>query len=376
MATVGDTGAPSTNTIYYDALLTTTLDAYMAGGLMFDNIFKDSAFLSLMRLNDAVDTQNGGERIRAPLMFQSNKTVKSYSGADTLDTTIQDGMTTAFYEWKEIGGTISITRKEERQNSGEAAKIGLLKAKIRQAEMSMFEELNQQLVQGTISSATFVPGNDNKDLFPLGYFLRKLNATNPTSGGDVGNISSADRDWWRHKTAAFDSGSLDTGNAFALNVSTYKGLVVALRRLYNHCSRGSGGSPDVALMDQNTYETYENALDEKVRYTNTRLADMGFDNIKLRGATCIWDEQVPDLDLGQAVGVGGITELATGTVFMLNTDFYKIIIDAETDIVTTPFVEPENQTVRTAKILFMGNAAVSNMRKHGAGYAISQSIVS
>ena len=129
-------------------------------------------------------------------------------------------------------------------------------------------------------------------------------------------------------------------------------------------------------MDQVTFETYENALDEKVRYTNTKLADMGFDNIKLRGATCIWDEQVPDIDRGEAVDVDGVTELVTGTVFMLNTEFYKLIIDSETDIVTTPFVEPENQTVRTAKILFMGNAAVSNLRKHAVGYDISQSIVS
>jgi len=367
MATVGDTGAPSTNTTYYDALLSTTLDAYMAGGTMFDNIFKDSAFLALMRLNDAVDKQDGGERVRAPLMYESNLTVKSYSGADTLDTTIQDGMTTAFYEWAEIGGTISITRKEERQNSGEAAKIGLLKSKIKQAEMSMFEVLNQQLVAGTVSSATFVPGNDAKDLSPLGYFFRKLNATDPTTGGNVGNIAGADFDWWRHKTSAFD-GSSDTGNAFTLSVSTYKGLVVALRRLYNHCSRGSGGSPDIALMDQVTYETYENALDEKVRYTNTKLADMGFDNIKLRGATCIWDEQVPDID-------NGTLAVTKGSVFLLNSRFYKLIIDSETDIITTPFVEPENQTVRTAKILFMGNAGVSNMRKHGVGYAIDQTIV-
>jgi len=28
MATVGDSGAPSTNTVYYDALLSTTLAAY------------------------------------------------------------------------------------------------------------------------------------------------------------------------------------------------------------------------------------------------------------------------------------------------------------------------------------------------------------
>jgi len=96
MANVGDTGAPSTNTLYYDALLSTTLDAYMSGGTMFDNIFKDNAFMALLRQKGAVDHQNGGERIRAPLLYGDNSTVKSYSGADSLDTTIQDGITTAF----------------------------------------------------------------------------------------------------------------------------------------------------------------------------------------------------------------------------------------------------------------------------------------
>ena len=93
-----------------------------------------------------------------------------------------------------------------------------------------------------------------------------------------------------------------------------------------------------------------------------------FDNIKLRGATFIWDEVVPDIYTGTAA-------ITLGTVFFLNTNFYHLIIDSETDIVTTPFVEPENQTVKTAKVLFMGNAGISNMRKNGVCMDISQSIV-
>jgi hypothetical protein len=257
MATIGDTSAPSTNTIYYDALLSTTLDAWVGSGSMFDAIFKDSAFLSLLRLNDAVEKQDGGERIRVPLMYGKNDTIKSYSGYDVLDTTPQDGITTAFYEWREIGGTIAISRKEERQNSGDAAKIGLLKSKIKQATMSMTETLNGQLVLGTVESSTFVPGNDAKDLNPLGYFLRKDVSTDPTSGGNVGNLASSNT-WWRAKSAAF-GGASESGGVAVPTVTTYKGMVVALRRLYNYCSLGSGGSPDIALFDQISYETYENA---------------------------------------------------------------------------------------------------------------------
>ena len=368
MATIGDTGAPSTNTVYFDALLSTTLDAYVSGGTMFDNIFKDSAFLAWLRLTDAIQKQNGGERIRAPLMYGDNSTIKSMQGYDIIDTTPQDGMTTAFYEWREIAGSISISRREERQNSGEAEKIGLLSSKIKQAEMTMRETLNSQLILGTVSGATFVPGNDSKDLNPLGWFLRKLNQTDPVAGGNVGNIAGATEAWWRHHTAAL-GGAADTGNDFGLTVTTYKGLVVGLRRTYNFCSRGSGGAPNGVLMDQVTFETYENALDDKVRYQNTKMADMGFDTIKLRGATCIWDEIVPDIETGTAA-------ITKGTAFFLNTNFYKLIIDSETDIITTPFVEPENQTAKTAKILFMGNAVCSNLRKLGVAYETLQTIAS
>lgn len=365
MSTIGDGGAPSQHTINYDALLSTTLMNYAP--VMVDNIFKDSAFLAAMRAFDGVETKNGGERIAMPLMYGDNNTVSSKSQYGIIDTTPQDGMTTAYYDWREVAGTISISRKEERQNSGEGRLLNLLEQKTKQAEMTIREKINLQLLQGTVSGATFVPGNDNLDLFPLGYFLRKDNTTDPTTGGNVGNIA-ASNSWWRHVTAVLDSGSTDTGNAFALNVSTYAGMKVALRRLYLHCSRGSGGSPNLLVGDQVTFETYENALDQQVRYASTRMADLGFDSVKVRGAEFVWDEVVPDLD-------NGTVAITAGTVFALNTRFLKLCIDEETNFVTTPFVEPENQTVKTAKVLFMGNLGCSNLRKQGVAYATSQTIV-
>ena len=297
-------------------------------------------------------------------------TVKSYKGYDTLTVKPQDGITTAFYEWTEIGGTISISRREERQNSGEAKILKLLEKKIMQGEMSMKSEVNSQLVAGTVSSSTFVPGNEAKDLLPLGYFLPKANATNPVAGGNVGNISRATYSWWRPHTAVFDSGTKDTGNSFALSVSTFAGLRVGLYRMYNYCSRGADGSaPNLVLSDQVTYETYENSLDQQKRYGDEALVSMGFDNVKLKGATMIWDELVPDIDNGTAA-------LTSGTAFFINTKFMQLIIDEQTDFVTTPFVEPENQSAKTAKILFMGQLACSNMRKCGVCYAISQTIAS
>lgn len=366
MATIGATNAPATNTIYYDSLLSTTLMKYREQ--MVDNIFRSSAYLAALRKYGGIEYQNGGERIAQPLMYEENTTFKSYSGYDQLDTTPQEGMTTAFYPWREIGGTITISRLEERKNSGEAAILKLLEKKILQAEMSIKQLVNKQLVQGTVSGATFVPGNDTKDLFPLGYFLPKANATNPTVGGSVGDINRATYSWWRPHTAVIDSDTIDTGNSFALAVTTWKGLKVALYRQYNYCSRGADGSgPNLIVTNQETFESYENGLDDQKRYMDGGLAEMGFDTVKLKGATIIWDELVPDVD-------NGTVALTTGSAFFLNTKFYKLVIDEETDFITTPFVEPENQTAKTAKVLFMGNSTASNMRKLGVVYAISKTI--
>ncbi len=193
MGTIGAT-APSSNTINYDSLLTTTLMAYRK--TLIDKIFKDSAFLAYLRMKGAVKKQNGGERVAVPLMYGKNSTVATHSGYEVIDTTPSDGLTTAFYEWAEVAGSISISRKEERQNSGEGRLIDLLGSKIKQAEMSMREKLNGDLLAGTVSSATFIPDQSQggvNGLLPLGFFLRKLNATDPTPGSRFRRVSRPTR---------------------------------------------------------------------------------------------------------------------------------------------------------------------------------------
>lgn len=363
MATIGAT-APSSNTINYDSLLSTTLMAYR--DKMVDNIFKSNAYLAALRQMGGIDYQDGGERIAQPLMYEDNKTIGSYSGYDTLNTTPQDGMTTAFFPWCEIAGTISISRREERQNSGEGRLLNLLEKKIQQAEMSIKAAVNQQLIQGTVSAATFVNGNDQKDMFPLGMFLRKLRATDPTTS-NIGEIAAATYSWWRAQAADLGTGSIGT-NTYVRSVSTLKGYVQALRKMYNYCANGADGSaPNLCVGSQGAWELYCDAMQEKVQFTNLGLAEMGFDNTKIRGATFIYDELVPDI----FTGTTGITK---GSVFFLNTKYYKLVIDKQTDFVTTPFIEPENQTAKTAKILFMGNATVSNPRKLGVCHDIDESI--
>src|SRR3990167_7346656 len=88
---------PSTLTDSYDALLTTTLRAMQPR--LHDNISRGNRFLNYLNMRGRWREQDGGERVKVPLMYSMNSTADIYSGYGNLDTTPQDGISSAFYPW-------------------------------------------------------------------------------------------------------------------------------------------------------------------------------------------------------------------------------------------------------------------------------------
>jgi len=372
----------SARTITYDALLSLSLE-YIRETLV-DNIFSSAPFLAALygafgkkkRAKKGIRMVNGGERIRTPILYEANTTVGSYSGYDVLDVTPQEGITTAFNTWRQLAGSVAISRKEERQNAGEGKIKDLLSAKIMQLEMSMRDELNNQLIGKTVASKVWSAGagianqTSGADLDPLLHFI-PLDCTSAVS---VGNILQSTYSWWRPRiidgTQAHGTKDAEAMRGFLCD--DWGTLVAAARFLYNACSRGGGGTPDLGLMDQLCYESYEGSLDYKMRYTNPKgPASAGFESIRFKGQDLVWDEMIPDVD-------GGLTyddsSWGTSTWMMLNTDFLELVIDAATDFITTPFVRPENQDAKVAQILFMGNLTCNSRRKQGMIYGITAGI--
>lgn len=235
---------------------------------------------------------------------------------EVLDTTPQDNLTSCFYSWKQIAGSIAINRLEERQNSGEAQILSLMQQKVSELQMSMSDEVNRQLL------GAFSAGNGGKDLTPLPLIIADLPSSG--AGATVGSISGATNSWWRNETT--DS-----------SATTTKAYKDELRKMWNDCSKGPGGGPDVVLLDQLSYEHYESALDDHTRHTNTAMADLGFDNLRLKGATCFWDERVPDSE-NQVVSEADGGAPTAGTAYFANSRFLELVVDTQTDFITTPFV--------------------------------------
>ena len=327
----------------FDALFTTTLEAYQKQ--LYDNIFKDEVFFKILHNKGKKRTQKGGERIIVPLMYGKNTTFGSISGAEVVDTSPQEGLTVAYYTWRTVAGSVTITDDEKSDNSGDAQILSLLEIKVKQGELSMKDVLANMLL------GSFSAGNGGKDIDPLPLLVRY----NITASAEIGGLDQSTYTWWRNQTA--DSGA-----------TTYKGLLQDMRNMYNDCTKGGGGSPDVVLCEQIAFETYENAMQEYNRISQTQNANVGYERLRFKGAEVVWDERVPDAK-------NASTTITDSTMYFLNTDYIELVAQEGRDLRTKPFVTPDNSLVSTSLIDFRGNLCLSNRRKQGVLGGISTSIV-
>ena len=296
-------------------------------------------------------------------MHAQNTTADIYADYGVLDTTPQEGITSAFYDWSQLSVSIAISRKQERQNSGKAQALNLLKAKTMQAEASIKQLLNNCIVSGKITSGAssasgqFSARTGRMDSGALGPLpLPALIDANASRSVAIGNINGNTYSFWRNQARAGT-----TINTFAL-------LKRYMNEMYNNCSKGVGGAPDFMLGTQGAWESYWSSLTTNERYIidDKRTIDIlgGSDALKFRGAAFVWDEVVPDVVTNADV-VDGIGTMTLDTIYFVNSETMEFITDAETDFITTPFVRPENQDARVAQILWMGALGTNNRRKNG-----------
>lgn len=366
---------PSSVTDNYDALLSSTLRAYSPK--LRDNVSRGNKFLAYLDSKGRFRKQDGGFQVTVPLMHQQNGTADIYSGYGLLDTTPQDGITTALYDWSQLSVSIAISRKEERQNSGKHKILDLLKAKTMQAEVSLKQLLNDCLITGRITTTAGsdqirarIGGLDSGALgpLPLGALI-DITADRSVS---LGNINGNTYSFWRNQSRASSASSFVT-------------LKNEMNRTYNDCSKGTTGLVDFLIGDQIAWEEYWLALQQNERYIidDKKTIDIlgGSDGLKFRGAIFVWDETVPDpetpynpVDASGTAGLQHGGSATVSTIYFVNSESIDWVTDSQTDFITTDFVRPENQDAKVAQILWMGAVGVNNRRKNGVLYSISQAI--
>jgi len=308
----------------FDEILSTTLKNYVPK--LTDNIFSARPLFYALTNGQTIRRISGGAKIVVPVIYGTNSTAGSYSGTDTNDTTAQTGISAAEYDWKQYAATVTISGVEEAKNNGEAQIIDLLEGKIFQTQETIIENMNTMLFgNGT--------GNSNKDWLGLNALVG--------STGSPGGIDATDADnsWWR--SAVTNQGSAAI-------------TLASMATLYNNCSVGND-QPTIGITGQNQYEAYEALLVDQIRYTDTDMADGGFQNLLFKGCPLTFD--------GTLAG--------EGKLYFLNTKYLQLVAHSDVWFKPTPFVRPTNQDAVYSQLLCYGELTTSNRARQGFMYGIT-----
>ena len=313
----------------FDTLTSTTLMNYKK--TMTDNIFTaNPLFYWLKEKNQMKTDDSGGTKIVVPLMYGMNNTAKSYNGYDVIDVIPQEGMDAVEYEWKQYAVGISISGREEFQNSGEGRLINLLEAKIKQAELSLIDLFATDLFKAAASVGT-------NDLVSI------PTAITATGYGALGNItsSSSANTWWKNY---FDASATKTTTDYDNLLSDVFLLLLSTAKGNDRC--------DIGIMPAAVYSGLEGLLVKTINFIpqlkNTKAVDVGYDNYRIKGCTIMYDENTP-----------------TGYAYFLNTKYIQLVTGAGKDFVNTPFIKPDNGDYKTCHILWYGNLVCSNRARQG-----------
>lgn len=298
----------------YDTLLATTMQKYQHR--LTDNVFSDRVLSWYLNDKNRIRYEDGGTKIVEPLIYAQNDTVGSYSGYDAVALTPQEGITAAEFDWKQYAVSVAISGIDEAKNSGDSAVVNLLEAKVMQAEESAKEGFNTMwYADGT--------GNSGKDMLGLGAIVE--------SGNTVGNIDSSTNTWWK---------SYEENTATALTQAQ-------MTTAYNSVSKGND-HPDMVITTQTLFEKYESLLVGNLRYSDTKTAAAGFQNLVFKDCPVVYD-----------------AACTAGVMYFLNSKYFGIVGMKGKWMSQTPFQRPDSQDARYSLILSYGNMTVRNRARLG-----------
>jgi hypothetical protein len=304
----------------YAEVLSVTIDHYIPQ--MEDNVFTSKPLLWSLKNADRIKNFTGNKIVQ-PLMYAENPNQGVYADDDVFATAAMTGLSAAEYEWRQFYGLVHFTGIELAKNSGEEAVLSLLEARLQQLELTVAENLNTELWQGTDAANRW----------------QGLEEIAATIDNVVGGIDSTTATWW-------DPTLADNG-------TTGRNLTLALMRpVYNNASEGND-HPTNLFGTQSAFETYEGLLDSQLRFMDPKMADGGFQNLLFKGAPFTFDSAIAQISTNEVI-------------YFLNLKYLTLAKLNDVWFSPSEFLAPTNADVIYKHIRCYGNLTVSNRSRQGA----------
>lgn len=283
---------------------------------MVDNAYQNNILLKTLAERKMMI--NGGNSLVTPLMTVKQDDGGFYLGADVLNNTQKNFAAQVEYLWQNAYEPIQLTRDEERQNSGDEHKIvSLVGSKTKSSELAISDRL-EQAFSSPVASANYL-----------------LDLETLVGTGALGTLNGSTTTVWQSTVTT--SGAFATQGLSDMTTGTY--AVSASSQIDN---------PTHYITNKTIFQKFEQTRLPLERISNGTLsANAGFVNLTFKGKPVIYGNYI-----------------ASGLLFGINMNYVDLCVDSETDMITTDFRQPVNQTVRVAYILWRGQLRTTNRRRH------------
>ena len=273
----------------------------------------------------------GGTQIEVPAMYQAFTNGGPYQGYQLLDVAPNDTVKNLAFDWKQQYIPVSIDRLSLiKLNSPEAVAngIGLLFA---QAQMQMADNLGTGIWSDAVTNALQIDGIKG--------------------AVDAGTITTAYGGLTRSTNTWLNS---------TVDASTATLTAAALQSLFMNATEGGRAPTLIAsrAMQYNRLHALGLASDKQTFPSaaggqDTQLASVGFTNLLYNNTPWVVDSHVPD----------GATNSSNSDIYMLNEDYFSLVVNTMADFYLEDFQVPVNQDAMVAKILWAGNLVVMNTQR-------------
>jgi len=312
--------------------VTSIVDRYLLPQVV-DNVYNSNAFLHRLLKSNKKMVQ-GGTQIEVPVMLSDFTAGGFYQGLDLLSMVPQDTVRNAVFGWKQAYVPLVFAGIDLIKTDSPDAIVNLISMQTNQAGMKMAEILATSLF-ATTASATGL------DSIPLAV-------DDGTNAGTYGGLSRTTYSNWKGVRDAANSSLSITG----LN-ATYTSAQVG------------GRTPSIIVSGQDGYNAYYNLAYGSAGMTSysvsagtvdETLFAAGFHNVLFNGVPWVVDSHV-QIDPAEAAA-----SETRKSIFMLNEDFWNIVVSPRADLVMEPFQTPIQQDGTATKMLWAGNVICSAPR--------------
>lgn len=294
---------------------------------LVDNVLASSPLVYKL-LKEKKKKWNGGNYHETPIHYAKNTNAESYTDGADLTIATTEEVTKARYAPTRYNVAISLEGIELAMNTGDGKVLDMIKEKVKIAEGSLIELFGGHLF-------TAQTGNN---IIGIPDVMEEDGGSGSELGGVLGGSSGGDVASW---IASVDS-------------STTELTQILLDKKFN-VVKFNQDKPDLIVTTDDIWSGISGTyLQPAMRYTDTKMAEIGFENFKYRSALVISDDNCP-----------------AGDLYILNTSHLYFAVFPSMDLKFIDFEKPVGKDLHTAHIRWYGQLICDSRRSQGAFTAIT-----